>query len=643
MSSNSSFYSASGTSQTLERSVADAAADAEKLAINAEDAQFTLSDGTTVGFSALHHKNKSITAQTASETAKTGSEAARNTAETHRDDAQKLSLNAEDAGFTLADGVTTGFSALHYNAKALASKTAAATSAANSATSETNSAASEAAAASSQTSATASAATSTTNANATAADVVTTNADVVTTTADKATVAADKAIVAADKALVNTDKVASAASAAAALASQNAAATSETNAATSETNAAASATTATTKATNAATSETNAATSATNAGTSATAAAASQVSAAASASAAALALDSFDDRYLGAKTGFGTAGTGPTLDNDSNALVSGALFFSSDANEMRVYEGASWIAASSAGGVSLLEFKYTATANQTTFTGADDASNTLSYIAANLIVTLNGIVLENGADYTASNGSSVVLTSGAAANDELNIIAFKSFTTADMVSKTNGGAFSGAVNFTGGLSISGTAVTSTAAELNILSASSQNGNAGEYLTTDGTSASWVAVPTPITFASGTKMLFGQTAAPTGWTKITTDDDAALRIVSGTVGTGGSVGLSTALATPSVTGTIAGSTGNHTLAQSQIPSHRHSINTYFQQGSVSSIRNLEAFNYHAGLQGTEVTNYTGGGNSHSHSLSATFSNGLATINVKYVDTIMASKD
>ena len=50
------------------------AADAEKLAINAEDSQFTLSDGSTTGFSALHHKEKALDAQTASETAKTTSQ-----------------------------------------------------------------------------------------------------------------------------------------------------------------------------------------------------------------------------------------------------------------------------------------------------------------------------------------------------------------------------------------------------------------------------------------------------------------------------------------------------------------------------------------------------------------------------------------
>ena len=245
-------------------------------------------------------------------------------------------------------------------------------------------------------------------------------------------------------------------SASSASTSATAAALSETNAASSASTASTAATTATTQATAAAssataaaasasaaaTSETNAATSETNAATSAAAASASQTAAAASAAAAAASYDTFDDRYLGSKT------ADPTLDNDGNALVQGALYFNSTANEMRVYDGANWIAASSAGGVSLLNYNYTATAGQTTFSGADDNAASLSYTQQNLIVTLNGIVLEDGTDYTASNGTSIVLTTAAAAGDELNIVAFKSFTTADMVPASTGGTFSGNVTAT---------------------------------------------------------------------------------------------------------------------------------------------------------------------------------------------------
>lgn len=69
-------------------------------------------------------------------------------------------------------------------------------------------------------------------------------------------------------------------------------------------------------------------------------------------------------------------------------------------------------------------FKYTATSSQTTFSGADDGGNTLAYDAGNILVTLNGVVLESGADYTASNGTSVVLSVAAVADDELNVYSF---------------------------------------------------------------------------------------------------------------------------------------------------------------------------------------------------------------------------
>jgi hypothetical protein len=104
------------------------------------------------------------------------------------------------------------------------------------------------------------------------------------------------------------------------------------NASTSATSATASASTATTQATNAATSASGASTSATNAASSAS-------SASTSATAAAASYDSFDDRYLGPKA------TDPTVDNDGNPLLTGALYFNTVSNEMRVYTGAAWLTA----------------------------------------------------------------------------------------------------------------------------------------------------------------------------------------------------------------------------------------------------------------------------------------------------------
>ena len=121
-----------------------------------------------------------------------------------------------------------------------------------------------------------------------------------------------------DAATATTSATNAASSATAAATSATAAATSATAAATSATSAASSATTATTKATAADTAKTAAETAKTAAETAKTAAE--------------TALDSFDDRYLGVKS------SNPTLDNDGNALLDGALYFNGTSNIMRVYD-----------------------------------------------------------------------------------------------------------------------------------------------------------------------------------------------------------------------------------------------------------------------------------------------------------------
>ena len=98
-------------------------------------------------------------------------------------------------------------------------------------------------------------------------------------------------------------------------------------------------------ATAAATSASNAATSETNAGNSATAASGSASAASASASSAAASYDSFDDRYLGPKS------SAPTVDNDGNALLTGALYWNTTSSNLFVWSGSAWTSAAfTAGG-----------------------------------------------------------------------------------------------------------------------------------------------------------------------------------------------------------------------------------------------------------------------------------------------------
>ena len=192
----------------------------------------------------------------------------------------------------------------------------------------------------------------------------------ITAVTQQAVNAATSATSAASSAATATTKAAAAsASATAAAASQTAAATSANSASTSASSASASATAAAASETAAATSETNAATSEANAATSETNAAASetaalaakvaaetaqkaaevaQTAAEAAQTAAELALDSFDDVYLGAKS------SAPTLDNDGNALQEGALYYDTVLQGLRVYKGAAWFTLADSGAGVLL-------------------------------------------------------------------------------------------------------------------------------------------------------------------------------------------------------------------------------------------------------------------------------------------------
>ena len=371
---------------------------------------------------------------------------------------QPINTNADSAKWTLlVDAASASTSATN----AAASASAAATSASNASTSASN-AASSASTASTQASNASTSATNASNSATAAASSASTASTAATNAGNSATAAATSATNASNSASSASTSASNASTSATNAANSASTATTQaTNASNSASSASTSASNASTSASNASTSASNASTSATNASNSASAAstsasnaATSETNAAASAASAASALDSFDDRYLGTKA------SNPTLDNDGNALLAGALYFSTTENIMKVYDGASWIAATSAGNVSFLRYRYVATSGQTTFSGSDSNSATLTYTVNNVVVFLNGVSLDQ-TEYTATSGTSVVLGAGAALNDELVIVAFKSFVTADMVPASTGGTYAGNVtvpnlNDSGNLTFTGT-------------------------------------------------------------------------------------------------------------------------------------------------------------------------------------------
>jgi hypothetical protein len=154
----------------------------------------------------------------------------------------------------------------------------------------------------------------------------------------------------------------------------------------------------------------------------------SATAAAASATAAAESYDSFDDRYLGAKS------SAPTLDNDGNALIEGALYWNSVANAMLAWDGAEWASISSTSDI--FRYRFTAAGGETSVSGLDDNGLTLSYIVGKEQVYLNGVLLARTSDYTATNGTSITSLAALAASDILEIITFTAFELANVLSPT---------------------------------------------------------------------------------------------------------------------------------------------------------------------------------------------------------------
>ena len=134
------------------------------------------------------------------------------------------------------------------------------------------------------------------------------------------------------------------------------------------------------------------------------------------------------------------------------------------------------------------EFIYTATATQTTFSGNDDNSNSLSYTVGQIDVFMNGARLAP-ADFTATNGTSVVLDSGAAASDIIQINAFGTFSVTDVLAartEFDYTATAGQTTFSGNDNDS-QSLSYTAGRIDVYLNGSRLNVTDDYVATNGTS------------------------------------------------------------------------------------------------------------------------------------------------------------
>jgi hypothetical protein len=165
------------------------------------------------------------------------------------------------------------------------------------------------------------------------------------------------------------------------------------------------------------------------------------------------------------------------------------------------------------------------------------------------------------------------------------------------------------------------------------------------------------------FASGTKMVFYQASAPTGWTQDTASalSNTVMSIVTGTGGgTGGSTSyFSSFLATTDksgtdtapVTGSVAGTVGGYTLSTPEIASHTHSFKQTGNSPTPSNYFTPKTQQANPGfITSTTNINNAGGGGSHAHPFSGSLSSATADVSVtvpaadvKYANVIVATKD
>jgi hypothetical protein len=189
-------------------------------------------------------------------------------------------------------------------------------------------------------------------------------------------------------------------------------------------------------------------------------------------------------------------GTASSWTSTNPTLAAGELGFETDTGKFKIGTGSgTWTSLAYAGGGqnTLTTYQYTATSGQTTFSGVDSNGNTLSYTVGNIQVYLNGVLLVNTAEYTATSGTSIVLGTGAVTGDSLTVTSLGAFTVSSDIPKSTLTAKGSIVTATAG---------STPANLSV-------GSNGQYLSADSTASTGLAWATP---SAGGMTLISETVA-----------------------------------------------------------------------------------------------------------------------------------
>lgn len=327
---------------------------------------------------------------------------------------------------------------------------------------------------------------------------------------------------------------------------------------------------------------------------------------------------------------------GSTADN----IPTGAVRFNSTSRRFERYDGTTWaelvVQATSAFDMRVSKADSLTAARTISLTG--DASGSASFDgSSNASITVDVANNSHTHDHTTvSAAADVYIASGLSAKTQGQVGPSATGGVTDANSYLNAGIyFVASAN-----AVTNFPVANVGGHLQVLADSTGNirqeftryDTSSVYVrtrTAAGVWTSWLSVATGSisSFPAGTRMLFQQSTAPTGWTKDTSINDKALRVVSGAAGSGGSVAFSTVFGRTATDGT--------TLTVAQMPSHQHGIykfsaagnsGTYITSSSLSSAENR--------VMDTNLCSSVGGNGSHTHGLD---------LRLAYVDIIIATKD